>query len=228
MQENNGAHGAHDNDQYIFQDGNRYSVYICKPIVAPSRYIELFNLLQTATKDDHIDFFLATPGGRLDTTAQLLAMMADTEAETTCHVMSSVMSAGTMIALAADHLTVAPFGYMMIHNASGGTGYDKVNLTAQYAVHSEKWCKNIFKEIYAVFLSEEEIEQLLGNRDFYIDHDEILERWERVLEARVAMEQEILREEELEQANLVNDALATIKEQIKQEILEELTRPNQV
>ena len=35
-------------------------------------------------------------------------------------------------------------------------------------------------------------------------------------------------ESQLEQADIVNTALATIKEQIKQEILEELTRPNQV
>jgi hypothetical protein len=42
------------------------------------------------------------------------------------------------------------------------------------------------------------------------------------------MQQEAASEEELEQAQLVNTALATIKEQLKQEILEELTRPNQV
>jgi ATP-dependent protease ClpP protease subunit len=207
-------------EQYIFQEENKFSVYINKAIGAPSRYTELFDLLQSATENEHIDFFLNTVGGRLDTTAQLVAMMDNTRASTSCHILGPVMSAGTLIALAADDLSVSAFGYMMIHNASGGTPWDKVNLTAQYANHSKSWCEGIFRKVYASFLTEDEIDRLIKNEDFYFDQEEILNRWETVLETRESLA------EENPQVSALETALATIKEQLKAEILEELTQPN--
>lgn len=209
-------------DRYIFKNENIYDVYITGPISKPGNYLEFFDLLKNATANEKINIFLSTPGGRLDTTVQILALMEITEAETICHVMSYIASAGTLIALAADNLSVSPFGYMMLHNASGGSGYDKINLSKQLMDNSVLWCENINRSVYANFLTEEEIDQLLVNKDFHFNQAEILERWERVLEARERATEEFEQAEREAQQAAIDAALAPTVEKIKTELTEEI------
>lgn len=210
-------------EQFIFQeDDHTYNVYISKPITAPSKYIQLFELLRSADETETINFFLNTPGGRLDTTAQLLHAMAETKAETVAHLVSGVASAGTMIALACDNMAVYPYGYMMIHNASGGAGYDKINLMAQGAIHAAEWCADIANNVYKHFLTDEEIERLKKNEDYYFTSEEILERWERVLVAREEMMESVQTEQNAAQQDALKNILSSLKEELKAELLAEM------
>lgn len=208
-------------EQYIFQNENIWSVYITKAIGAPSRYTQLFELLKNASSNDQIHFFLSTPGGRIDTTAQLLALMEATEAETTAHVMSAVASAGTLIALACDNLSVAPFGFMMLHNASGGSGYDKINLAVQSVQNSQIWCENIMRNVYKNFLTEKELDSLLENKDYYFNQMEILDRWENVLAAREALQEEMEKEQTEANNEAIEKAIMPAVEKLVTKLLNE-------
>jgi len=42
--------------------------------------------------------------------------------------------------------------------------------------HEKKWADNLMKTIYKDFLTENEIQQILDNRDIWMEGDEVMER----------------------------------------------------
>jgi ATP-dependent protease ClpP protease subunit len=66
----------------------------------------------------------------------------------------------------------------MFHNYSGGTIGKGGEMYGQIQ-HERKWSDRLLHEIYEDFLTPDEIQSLLDNRDMWMDVDEVIERMEK-------------------------------------------------
>ena len=198
-------------NQFVFSSGNEHRVYLTKPITAPSHYTELFELLASATEQETIHFYINTPGGRVDTTSQLCTLLENCEAELIGHLMGVSASAGSVIPMFMDALSVSPYAYMMIHNYSGGT-YGKGDDILMSAENSKRWVETLYRSCYENFLTEHELEYIvLKNQDIYLSPEEIESRWENVLKKR---------EEAMEA--FANEMTAAQREEVKKLVKDEI------
>ena len=94
------------------------------------------------------------------------------------------MSAATMIFLCADQFEVTPHSVFMFHNYSGGT-IGKGGEMIDQLQHERKWSQGLMNEIYKDFLSEEEIEHMLDNKDYWMDGNEVVKRLNARIESIV-------------------------------------------
>lgn len=199
------------NSQLVFSSGNEHRVYLTKPISAPSHYTELFELLASATEQETIHFYINTPGGRVDTTSQLCTLLENCEAELVGHLVGQAASAGSVIPMFMDALSVSPYSYMMIHNYSGGA-YGKGDDIILSAENTKRWVETLYRSCYENFLTTDELENIvLKNQDIYLGPEQIEERWENVIKKR---------EEAIEA--FANEMTAAQREEVKNLVREEI------
>jgi ATP-dependent protease ClpP protease subunit len=101
-------------------------------------------------------------------------------AEVTAVLSGSVASAGTIIALACDKIECDFSLEFMIHMLSGGT-VGKANEMKAHGQFMTRHYPELFKRIYKDFLTESEIELIIEGKDIWLDGDEVLERWNRMV-----------------------------------------------
>lgn len=141
----------------------------------PEDYIDWFDIIRNATQNDVIKFHINSPGGHLHTAIQLMRCLQDTEATVICSVEGECMSAATMIFLQADIVEVSDHSMFMFHNYSGGT-FGKGGEMMDQLQYERNWSENLLRSVYADFLTEDEIEMMLNNKDFWMTGDEVVER----------------------------------------------------
>lgn len=184
-----------------------FNIYITDVITGPEDYINVFDILINAREDETIRFILSTPGGRLDTINKIRGLAELTKARTIA-VIGDVASAGTILALSFDDIVVMPNIEFFIHNYSGGVGGKGHELYA-HAAFLQKEMPKIFEDFYKVFLSPEEISDVLSGQDLYLNAEEVEERWEKVLIHRESLMSEANKEAQEEQ----NKAFISILEE---------------
>ena len=161
----------------IARNGREIDVYIMTEIVNPIEYSELCHLLRNANSKEVIRIHVNTPGGRLDSATMIIDAITESDAYIIGVLSGSVASAGTMIALACDELECSSYLEFMIHYFSGGTG-GKGNEIKAHSNFIDKHMPMVFKKIYAGFLSDKEIEDMIEGKDVWLNGDEVLERFE--------------------------------------------------
>lgn len=149
--------------------------YITSEVGDVDQFLELIHTLKTAESHDTIFIYLNTPGGSLKTTIQLITAMRQTNATIITCLEGEVSSAGTMIFLSGHKYLVNPNCSFMIHNYSGGI-LGKGQEIAAHAKFIEKYSRSLLNDIYADFLSEEEIEEVLEGRDIWLTSEQVIER----------------------------------------------------
>lgn len=65
---------------------------------------------------------------------------------------------------------------MMIHTSSGCSFGKQSDIKRQEDFYNE-WLDNFFKDIYKDFLTEKEIQDVLGGKDIWLNSDEVMERF---------------------------------------------------
>ena len=161
----------------IAKNGREIDVYIMTEIINPIEYSELCHLLRNANSKEVIRIHINTPGGRLDSATMIIDAITESDAYIIGVLSGSVASAGTMIALACDELECSSYLEFMIHYFSGGTG-GKGNEIKAHSNFIDKHMPMVFKKIYAGFLSDKEIEDMIEGKDVWLNGDEVLERFE--------------------------------------------------
>ena len=161
----------------IAKNGREIDVYIMTEIVNPIEYSELCHLLRNANSKEVIRIHINTPGGRLDSATMIIDAITESDAYIIGVLSGSVASAGTMIALACDELECSSYLEFMIHYFSGGTG-GKGNEIKAHSNFIDKHMPMVFKKMYAGFLSDKEIEDMIEGKDVWLNGDEVLERFE--------------------------------------------------
>jgi ATP-dependent protease ClpP protease subunit len=154
-----------------------YEFYISGAIESPDTYIEWFNIIRHANAYDTIKIYINSFGGDLFTAIQFMRVLGETEALVICSVEGACMSAATLIFLCADQFEITPHSMFMFHNYSGGT-YGKGGEMYGQIQHERKWSEQLLKELYDEFLTAEEIQSLLDNKDMWMDVDEVFIRME--------------------------------------------------
>lgn len=173
----------------------QHEFYLSGPIGDASEYVEWFDIIRNAQPNDTIKIYINSPGGDLYTTLQFLRVMGETNATVTTSVEGACMSAATMIFLHGHLQEVTPHSLFMFHNYSagvfgkGGEMYDQLQF-------ERKWSENFMREVYAEFLTEEEIQSMMHNKDIWMDSEEVVKRLSAVAEkhAQAEAKEEIVEE----------------------------------
>jgi len=155
-----------------------YELYITGDIEEASAYIPWFDMIRHADEGDVVKLYINSYGGDLFTAIQFLRVLSETNATVIASVEGACMSAATMIFLGCSQFEVTPHSVFMFHNYSGGT-FGKGGEMIDQLQHERKWSEGLMNEIYRDFLSPEEIQNMLNNRDYWMDGIEVAKRLTR-------------------------------------------------
>ena len=160
-----------------------YEFYLSGAITEPEDYVEWFDTIRNATENDTVKIYINSQGGMVDTAIQFMRVLSETDAHVVCSIEGSCMSAATMVFLCAQEFEITPFSLFMMHNYSGGMFGKGAELYDQ-AVFERKWSTEYFRYIYKDFLEESEITSLLDNKDIWLGSNEVMERCQKLANAR--------------------------------------------
>lgn len=180
-----GEENKKQSDKYGYYEqgygGKIHHFYLSSALEGPEHYTEMVQIINSATPNDKLIIHLNTPGGRLDTTSQIVNALRTTQAHVTTIVEGHVASAGTLIFMVADEMTVREDTIMMFHNYSGGAIGKGHELTAEIHAKADIFEK-MMKNIYYPFFSYEEIDEIIGGKDFWLGYDEVSARLDNMME----------------------------------------------
>lgn len=160
----------------LIQNRHHTDVYLTDGIDEPSNYNELCHVLRSAEKGDTVNMYLNTPGGVIDSAFMVIDAIKNSKAKVTAHLSGTVASAGTIIALAADNLVVTDHTSFMIHNYSSGGHGKGAELKARQEF-IDKSLNKAFTSFYKGFLTDDEIANVINDKDMWMDKEEVEERW---------------------------------------------------
>jgi ATP-dependent protease ClpP protease subunit len=176
--------GGNDRKKNYFHHrpvANIHEFYLVGEIKRADEYIDWFDIIRNAGKNDVVNIHINSYGGDLFTAIQMIRVLGECEGTVICSVEGACMSAATMVFLCADGFEVSGHSMFMFHNYSGGT-IGKGGEMYDNIVHERKWSEKLLREIYNNFLTEDEIVSVLNNKDIWMDGDEVIERLESMKE----------------------------------------------
>lgn len=144
----------------------------------PRYYRSILNEMDNLNEGDIVRIIIDTHGGRLDSSIQIINAIQTTEATVYVDVVGTAASAGSLIALAAPHLSISPYTTMMIHHASHGT-YGSASNVAAYSAFVDNQAKKLMKDVYEGFLTEAEMQDVFTGKEMWMDSDEVMHRLEK-------------------------------------------------
>lgn len=166
-----------------------HTLYISGEIESPDEYNDVFELIRNANPTDVIKIHINSPGGDLFTAIQFMRVLKESQATVITSVEGACMSAATLIFLSAEQFEISDHSVFMFHNYStimmgkGGELYDNI-------LHDRKWSENLLRTEYEGFLTEDEIQSILNNKDIWLDADEAMERLTPFMEVQKRREKE--------------------------------------
>lgn len=154
---------------------NIHEFYLSGDVEGSEEYIEWFDIIRSASQNDVIKIYINSPGGDMFTAIQFMRVLTDTEAQVVISVEGACMSAATMIFMCGHQYEISPHSVFMFHNYSSGMAGKGGEMFDRMA-HERMWSEKLFQDIYADFLTEREIKQILDNKDLWMDSDEVIKR----------------------------------------------------
>jgi ATP-dependent protease ClpP protease subunit len=154
---------------------NTYTVHLNQPVLTPSYYNNIMDLMLNATENDCIVFLVSSPGGRADGLLYLIEGLRMTDANTVAVLIGEVASSASIFSLHCNDVEVTEFSSMLCHNASFGSG-GKVQDVISHVQHVAKNTEKLMRATYEGFLSELEIQEMLAGKEIYLDSEQINER----------------------------------------------------
>jgi ATP-dependent protease ClpP protease subunit len=143
--------------------------------VESSSCAKLCDMLRSVSEGSRVLLYLNNPGGDLFNTMQIVNAMNDCPGEVIAIADGKVISAGSIIFLAADKFIVKDNAFMMCHYYSGGVFGKGHEMQSQLAFY-EQINKEFMQKSYKGFLSDEEFERLTKGEDFWLNKSQIEER----------------------------------------------------
>ena len=158
-----------------------YEYYLVDDIGEPSDYIEICDVLRSASPNDEVLIRINSGGGSLATANMVVNAIRESQAHVHGFIESTCASAATLIYLACHSYSLSEDADMMVHTSSSMYG-GKEHEQHSYVTFSRKKIHKMVRERYAGFLTETEIENVLNGQDYYFDSEEIAERLETYTE----------------------------------------------
>lgn len=172
-----------------------YDILLDEPIEEPKYYRDAFHVLRTASEMDMVRIIINSPGGLLSSAIAFRNAIAEANCPVIAVIEGECHSAASMIACSCDDMEVKDYASSLVHSASYGSMGTSSNIQA-HVDFTTKQTQKFIREVYEDFLSDQEIDEVLKNREIWLDADEIRERWENVQEMR-KLEWEMNQPEEL-------------------------------
>jgi ATP-dependent protease ClpP protease subunit len=150
----------------------QYDIILSKSVVGDlTNYFELLQFLDNEVRvDDVVNVKLANYGGDLHSGVALAHSIKNCKATVVCHVISSCYSMAALLALCGDALLIYPGNYLMFHNYSGGEIGKAGEIETSHVANKKSWAYYL-KYFCGPFLTEDEINSILTDRDLYVHHD---------------------------------------------------------
>ena len=158
-----------------------YEYYLVDDIGEASDYIELVDVLRSASPNDEVIIRINSGGGSLATANMIVNAIRESQAHVHGFIESTCASAATLIYLACHSYSLSEDADMMIHTSSSLYG-GKEHEQHSYVTFSRKKIHKMVRDRYAGFLTEKEIENVLNGQDYYFDSEDIAERLESYTE----------------------------------------------
>lgn len=155
--------------------------FISEEISGPEDYIDLINLLYSGDENQDVVIHFNTPGGRLDTTMQLLNAIHSTRCNVLGLADGQVASAGSVLLFSCPQIAIQPWSYVMLHDGSEGS-FGKLNENLKQAQFSAAFLKRLYHHAYTPFFSKKEIDDILKGQDRWFTSEEVEQRITKVLE----------------------------------------------
>jgi len=171
---------------------NNFMVHINTEIKSPDHYSKVFEKLLDASEDDLVEFYITSPGGRLDGLSVLLEGIRLSDAVTRAVLIGEASSAASILALNCQEVFVTDSSEMLCHSCLYSTGGKAADISA-HVNHTTKITERLLRETYSGFMSEQEIFMMLQGTQWYFDAEQIRERL--ALRAAYLMEKEKVAEE---------------------------------
>lgn len=162
-----------------------YDILLDEDIKHHSYYRDALHVLRTAGEQDLVRLLINSEGGYMSTAIAFANAIKEANCPVIAIIEGSAFSAASMIALCADDLEVKDYSSIMCHSASFGSTGTSSNIRAHVSFTIDQ-TERFIREVYKDFLTEEEVEQILNNREIWMDDEETRERWGRVVAARQA------------------------------------------
>jgi ATP-dependent protease ClpP protease subunit len=156
-----------------------YEFYLSGEVLEPEHYVEWFDIMRNASEKDTVKIYINSPGGNLHTAIQFLRVISECSAQVVTSAEGACMSAATLIFLSGDNLEVTPHSLFMFHNYSGGA-IGKGGELFDQAVFERAWSLELFKEVYAEFLTDQELAAMLDGKDVWLTSAEVSARLQRM------------------------------------------------
>ena len=155
-----------------------YTLIVNGEIVDPNDFVDHVYLIDQAEEQDEICIKLNSGGGSFSAVDYLLHALAKTPAHIHVEGTGIVASAATLILLTADSFELSPNTDLLIHNCEWGySGKHSDNM--EYAKFADKQNTKILHDFYDGMFTQEEFEQLKSGKQFWMDVEEFVERFER-------------------------------------------------
>ena len=154
-----------------------YEYYLVGEIGEPDDYIELCDILRSASPNDEVLIRFNSGGGLLPTGDMIINAINESQANVHGFIEHSCGSMATMIFLQCHSWSLSDSAEFFVHNASGGS-FGKENETYVSTMFARRKIHRMIKNRYAGFLSDVEIENVLNGQDYYFDAEEISSRLE--------------------------------------------------
>ena len=165
-------------DKTAFTDrtlGKVYEYYLFGEIEEPIKYVNWFNAIRHACKEDLVKIYINSPGGNLYTAIQFMRVLRETGATVIGSVEGACMSAATLIFLSCTAFEVSAHASFMFHNYSGGA-FGKGGEMSSQLDFEKVWSKSLFHDAYEDFLTDREISGILDGKDIWLSSVEVVER----------------------------------------------------
>lgn len=163
--------------------GVRYEYYLTGEIGPAEDYVDLCNILRTASEQDEVVLRIRSGGGSVHTGNMIINAINESQANVIGFIESDCGSMATFIFLACHTWGVSESAEFFCHTCSYGTwGKEHENFTQ--AEFIRKQAHKQMRQRYKNFLTESEIESVISGADVYLDADEIMERLAPYAEAR--------------------------------------------
>jgi ATP-dependent protease ClpP protease subunit len=152
-----------------------HDYYLSGAIEGPENYTDWFDQIRNATSADTITIHINSPGGSLATALQFFRVLGESQATIIASIEGEAMSAATIIMMQADAYLISPHSMFMFHNYSGGA-FGKGGEMMDQLEFERLWSTNFLHDVYKDFLTEDEVNNILDNRDIWLTTDEVSER----------------------------------------------------
>lgn len=188
-------------DERIFNKAavNVYEFYLCGDIESSDEYISWFDNIRHAGPNDVVKIYINSYGGDLFTAIQFMRVLNETEATVIISVEGACMSAATMIFLCGDNFEISEHCMLMFHNYSSGV-FGKGGEMFDQLKHERAWSETLMRDVYKDFLTEDEIQSMLNNKDIWMDGTEAAKRLESKKDKTEKEEEEAVEEPVVEVA----------------------------